>query len=53
MSAPLRSVNVRKFSWLCNDLLKSLQDWLNSNAKQSLQKMLARKCSYRGKHVKD
>ena len=26
---------------------------LFSNAKQNLEKMLARKCSYRGKHVKD
>ena len=26
---------------------------LFSNAKETLQKMLARKCSYRGKHMKD
>ena len=56
MLAPLRSVNDPSFSWLGNVFLKfSKIGWiLFSNAKETLQKMmLARKCSYRGKHLKD
>ena len=30
MNANVRSVNDRRFSWLCNVFLKSFQDWLNS-----------------------
>ena len=30
MSAPLRTVNDSRHSWLCNVFLKSFQDWLNS-----------------------
>ena len=49
MLAPLRFINDRRFSWLCNVVPKSFQDWLNSaqQAKEILQKRLARKCSYR------
>ena len=49
MLAPLRFINDRRFSWLSNVVPKSFQDWLNSvqQAKEILQKRLARKCSYR------
>ena len=30
MLAPFRSVNDRRFSWLCKVFLKSFQDWLIS-----------------------
>ena len=55
MLAPIRSVNDQSFSWLCKVFFKSFHDdWiLFCNAKETLQKMLARKCSYRCKHVKD
>ena len=45
----IRSVNDLRFSWLRNVFIKSFQiGWiLFSNAKETLQKMLARKCSYR------
>ena len=55
MLAPLRSANDWRFSWLVMfSLSHSKIDWiLCSNAEETLQKMLARKCSYHGKHMKD
>ena len=56
MLAPVRSVNDWRFSWIRSVFLKSFQDgWiLFCNAKVTLQKMLARKCShYCGKYMKD
>ena len=55
MLATFRSVNHRMFSWLHNVFLKSFQDWLNSvqQHQETLQKMLTRKCSYRGKDMKN
>ena len=52
MLAPFGSVNDWKVLWFRKVLLKSLHDWLNSvhqcrQAKETLQKMLARKCLYR------
>ena len=51
--APLRSVNDQGFSWLHNVFLKSLMFSFSSNAKETLQKMLVRKCSSCGKNMKD
>ena len=55
MLATFRSVNHRMFSWLHNVFLKSFQDWLNSVQQhhETLQMMLTRKCSYRGKYMRD
>ena len=52
MLAPLRSVIDQRFPWLFKVFFKSFHDdrILFSNAKETLQKMLARKCSYRCKH---
>ena len=52
MLAPLKSVNDRRFSWLRNVLLK-IGLILFSIDKEILHKILARFCSYRGKHMKD
>ena len=57
MLAPLRSVNNRRFSWLCNVFLKLFRDWLNSVQKRqgtfetdAGQKMFI---SWGGKYMKD
>ena len=51
MLATFRFVNHRMFSWLHNVFPKSFQNWLNSvrQHQETLQKVLTRKCSYRGK----
>ena len=57
MLALLRSVSDERFTWLRNVFLKSFEDWLNpvqeTLQKETSQKMLARNCTYRAKHMKD
>ena len=50
MFVPLRFVNDWSFLWLRNDFLKSFQDRPNS-IQQYQRNLLARKRSYRGKHM--
>ena len=56
MLAPLM-INVidGRFSWLCNIFLKSFQVWGNfvQQRQGSFTKDVARKRSFRGKHMKD
>ena len=57
MLTPLRSTNDRRFSWLCNVLLKLFQDWLNSVQKcqGNFERDAGKKIfiSWGSKHMKD